>query len=302
MKKLWGNWRNTAEPSRFYRELVQAAFRPLIPSGLRVLECGTRSGALLASVEPAFGAGVCYDPKTLKQARKSHPEFELYLTEDEISETTFDYIVANDLVNHLPDVQLFLSQLHRFTHARTRIIFNLFNNAWRPFLWVAAKIGIRNRSRIQNWISPEDMRNLLYLAGWEVIKQENRILWEEIQRVAAQYPERNVKSIKQTSHGKGGAVREGFAAARGDVLFILDADLTVPPEELPKFYATLCTGKAEFVNGVRTVYPIEQTAMRFANRMANKFFGLPKRIRGLFLAQGAFQARGIEILPGRYPF
>jgi hypothetical protein len=177
MKKLLGNWRNTAEPSRFYRELVQAAFRPLIPSGPRVLECGTRSGALLASVEPAFGAGICNDPKTLKQARKSHPEFEFYLTEEEINKTTFDYIVANDLVNHLPDVQLFLSQLHRFSHARTRIIFNLFNNAWRPFLWMATKIGIRNRSRIQNWISPEDMRNLLYLAGWELINHENRILW-----------------------------------------------------------------------------------------------------------------------------
>jgi SAM-dependent methyltransferase len=74
--------------------------------------------------------------------------------------------------------------------------------------------------------------------------------------------------------GKGDAVRKGFAAATGEVLFILDADLTVPPEELPKFYAAIAEGKAEFVNGSRLVYPMEGEAMRFLNSVGNKFFGL----------------------------
>ncbi|MCA1665122.1 MAG: glycosyltransferase family 2 protein, partial [Myxococcales bacterium] len=74
--------------------------------------------------------------------------------------------------------------------------------------------------------------------------------------------------------GKGDAVRKGFAAATGDVLFILDADLTVPPEDLPKFYAAIAEGKAEFVNGSRLVYPMEGEAMRFLNSLGNKFFGL----------------------------
>ena len=74
--------------------------------------------------------------------------------------------------------------------------------------------------------------------------------------------------------GKGDAVRKGFDAATGDVLFILDADLTVPPEELPKFYAAISEGKAEFVNGSRLVYPMEGQAMRFLNSLGNKFFGL----------------------------
>ncbi len=60
--------------------------------------------------------------------------------------------------------------------------------------------------------------------------------WDEIQRVVTKYPQRNIKMLKQQSKGKGGAVREAFAAATGDILFILDADLTMPPEELPKFY------------------------------------------------------------------
>jgi SAM-dependent methyltransferase len=73
--------------------------------------------------------------------------------------------------------------------------------------------------------------------------------------------------------GKGDAVRKGFAAATGDVLFILDADLTVPPEDLPKFYAAISEGKAEFVNGSRLVYPMEGQAMRILNSVGNKFFG-----------------------------
>jgi glycosyltransferase involved in cell wall biosynthesis len=98
--------------------------------------------------------------------------------------------------------------------------------------------------------------------------------WEEIQRVATKYSHRKIKVLKQQSKGKGGAVREGFAAATGDLLFILDADLTMPPEDLPKFYQVACKGTADFVNGVRLVYPMENEAMRFLNMMANKFFSL----------------------------
>lgn len=72
--------------------------------------------------------------------------------------------------------------------------------------------------------------------------------------------------------GKGDAVRKGFAAAKNDVLMILDSDLTVPPEDLPKFYQALVSGKGEFINGVRLVYPMEGQAMRFLNLLGNKFF------------------------------
>ena len=92
--------------------------------------------------------------------------------------------------------------------------------------------------------------------------------------MAAAFPERNIKTMRQTGKGKGNAVREAFAAATGDILMILDADLTMPPEELPKFYKALVTGHAEFANGVRLVYPMEEHAMQFLNLCANKFFGV----------------------------
>jgi SAM-dependent methyltransferase len=114
-------------------------------------------------------------------------------------------------------------------------------------------------------------------AGTELIFVEGHSrdnTWSEIQRVAAAYPERKIKTLQQTGRGKGDAVRAGFAAASGDILMILDADLTMPPEELPKFYEVLASGRAEFANGVRLVYPMEQEAMQFANLCANKAFGL----------------------------
>jgi len=98
---------------------------------------------------------------------------------------------------------------------------------------------------------------------------------EEIERVIAAHPERTVKLVRQGSGvGKGDAVRKGFAAATGDVLMILDADLTVPPEELPKFLKTLASGSGEYVHGSRLVYPMEKQAMRFLNTLGNKFFSL----------------------------
>jgi len=74
--------------------------------------------------------------------------------------------------------------------------------------------------------------------------------------------------------GKGDAVRKGFDAARGDVLMILDSDLTMPPEDLPKYYEAIATGAGEFINGCRLVYPMEQQAMRFINFIGNKVFGM----------------------------
>ncbi len=99
--------------------------------------------------------------------------------------------------------------------------------------------------------------------------------WEVIQREIAAYtgPHR-VKALKQPGRGKWDAVRAGFAVATGDVLVIQDADLTAPPEDLPKFYDAMERGVAEFCNGSRLVYPMEKQAMRFLNFMGNKFFAL----------------------------
>lgn len=98
--------------------------------------------------------------------------------------------------------------------------------------------------------------------------------YEVIQQAIAEHPERRCKLLRQTGKGKGDAVRMGFAEASGDVLMILDSDLTVPPEDLPRFLDALVSGKADFANGSRLVYPMEKEAMRFFNLLGNKFFSL----------------------------
>jgi SAM-dependent methyltransferase len=349
------------EATRHYHELLRSYFTFLVPPGVRVLEVGCGTGDLLAAVQPAYGLGVDFSPKMVELAQQRHPGLEFRVAEaaEITSEAPFDYIILSDLVNDLPDVQAVLQALHKVSHARTRIVLNFFNNVWRPVLAAAEGMGEKAPTLLQNWLSSGDMQNLLHLAGWEMVKQDTRILWpvntpllgpflnrfcapflrplcmtvfmvarpipkvlptqqytcsvviparneagnieaavlrtpemgagteiifieghskdntwDEIQRVAAKYPQRKIKILKQQTKGKGGAVREAFAVATGDLLFILDADLTMPPEELPKFYEAARSGTADFVNGVRLVYPMEDEAMQFLNMIANHCFGL----------------------------
>jgi SAM-dependent methyltransferase len=97
--------------------------------------------------------------------------------------------------------------------------------------------------------------------------------WEAIQAALARYQgPLKLSAYQQTGKGKGDAVRLGFAHAKGDLLMILDADLTVPPEELPTFYEVAARGQADFIQGTRLVYPMEERAMRFFNKLGNVAF------------------------------
>lgn len=98
--------------------------------------------------------------------------------------------------------------------------------------------------------------------------------FDKIEQVMDLNPEKKVKLFRQTGKGKGDAVRLGLSKAEGSVLMILDADLTVPPEDLSRFYKVIIEGKGELINGVRLVYPMEKQAMRFFNLIGNKMFSL----------------------------
>lgn len=95
-----------------------------------------------------------------------------------------------------------------------------------------------------------------------------------IEAAIAAHPEWTCQLARQSGVGKGDAVRLGYSMAKGDVLMILDADLTMPPEDLPRFYEALVSGRGEFINGARLIYPMEKEAMRFINLLGNKFFSL----------------------------
>jgi SAM-dependent methyltransferase len=125
---------------------------------------------------------------------------------------------------------------------------------------------------------PEIFRRIPQMAdGVELIFVEGGSTdntYEAIEKERGNYPELNCKLFRQTGVGKGDAVRLGFEKSTGDILMILDADMTVLPEVLPRFVDAIVSGKGEFINGVRLVYPMQKRAMRFFNLLGNKFFSL----------------------------
>lgn len=98
--------------------------------------------------------------------------------------------------------------------------------------------------------------------------------YETIEKEMPLHPRTSNLLFRQPGIGKADAIRLGFEKASGDILMILDADLTVPPEDLPRFYEAIASGRGEFINGVRLVYPMEKEAMRTLNFIGNKFFSM----------------------------
>jgi len=123
---------------------------------------------------------------------------------------------------------------------------------------------------------PRLMSEIPSMGSWtEVIFVEGNSTdgtWDALEAAIRQRNDPRIRLVKQPGRGKGDAVRAGFAEARGDILMILDADLTVPAETLSKFYLAIASGHAEFANGSRLVYPMDRRAMQFLNLLANQFF------------------------------
>ena len=355
------NWKGWGD---YYHQRLAEVYQSIVSPGQSILEIGCGRGDLLAALRPSVGLGVDFSEEMIGAARRRHPRLR-FLHADahdlNLSEK-FDVIILSDLVNDLWDVQTVLQEVGKLTNRRTRVIINSYSRLWEPALRAAEWLNLAKPTLYQNWLTVEDVANLLNLAHCEVIKHWQEILWplrawlladlcnrvmvkiwpfkhfaltnfivarprpevdshptppsvsviiparneagniaevfnrvpnmgrstelvfveghsrdntyEAIKAAIAAHPERCCQLLQQTGIGKGDAVRLGFARAKGEMLMILDADLTVPPEDLPRFYEALRWGKGEFINGVRLVYPMEKQAMRFLNLLGNKFFSL----------------------------
>ena len=344
---------------KWYHHRLQEIYRFHISPNQHVLEIGCANGNLLAALHPSRGVGIDFSETMIQHAKANHPTLEfIHADAHDLSciNETFDVIILSDLVNDLWDVQRVFEQIKPLCTPRTRIIINFYSRLWQAPLSLARKLNLATANLFQNWLTYDDIHALLLLAGFDVIRNTQEILWplplggfanrflvrlwpfREMALsnlvIARPMPERaplpsvsvliparnesgNIKSIfertpqmgretelvfveghskddtyaaiereiaahpstpslllRQTGIGKADAVRAGFAQAKGDILMILDADLTVPPEDLPRFYEALVSGTGEFINGVRLVYPMEKEAMRTLNFLGNKFFSL----------------------------
>lgn len=330
-----------------------------------VLEIGCGTGDLLGGLKATSKTGVDFSPAMIEVAKSKFPDIAFEIKEAENLEglPQFDVVILSNLVGYLHDVQAVLEEVKKVCHDRTKIIVNYYSKLWEPALSLAEKAGFKTAGPQQNWLTQQDLNNLLHLAGFEVYRNNRRMLlpvniplisplfnryiaklplfkslcinhysfaqpklsytheqvakkysttvviparnesgnienailrmpdfgshtevifvegnstddtWQTIQQVQEKYKDRyDIKITQQDGKGKGDAVRKGYAMATGDILMILDADLTVPPEDLPKFYNALATGKGGFINGSRLVYAMDKNAMRFLNMLGNKFF------------------------------
>jgi ubiquinone/menaquinone biosynthesis C-methylase UbiE len=347
----------------YYQRTLASIYGFLIPPGMRVLELGCGPGDLLSALRPSRGVGIDFSERMVDRARSRHPEIEFLQADVQefVPHEKFDFIILSDLANDLWDVQQTLELIKLCSTPSTRVILNAYSRLWEIPRKIAERLGLAKRQLTQNWLTKEDIENLLYLAGFETIRTFPAIMWpfwipglsrlcnrylvklglfswmgltnfivarprpepprdrepivsvivparneagnirrifeetpamgagtelifveghsrdatyETIESEIKLWPDRSAKLFRQSGKGKGDAVRLGFAQASGEVLMILDADLTVPPEDLPRFYEAWRSGTGEFVNGVRLVYPMEDHAMRFFNFLGNKFFSL----------------------------
>jgi len=348
--------------NRTYHRLIESLMRFYVPPGARVLEIGSGAGDLLAALQPSRGVGIDVSPRMVETAAEKHPELEFVCTagEDFVRDDEFDFIVLSDLVPFADDLLVLFENAARMSNPRTRIVLHSYSQLWRPVIRLAEFLHLKSRLPLRNWLAPQDIRNLLGLAGFEVVTFSRRVLFpkripfvtnflngvlgniwpftylclthwfvarpaperlaedlsvsvvvpcrneagmvgeiieripdmgtrtdivfveggstdgtrQEIERQIGLHPDRRLSLYVQSGRGKADAVRLGFEKADGDVLMILDADLTVAPEDLPKFYDALLSGRAQLGNGSRLVYDLEPRAMRFLNIAGNKAFAV----------------------------
>lgn len=332
-----------------------------------LLEIGCGCGDLLAGVKGSEKTGIDFSKKYIDWAKEKHAgkniEFLVMDANNIRLNKTFDLIVLSNLIGYVDDIQKVLLEVKKCCHRNTKVIVQYYNSFWEPVLKSAEFIGIKTKTPNQNWLTKDDINNILYVSGFDTFRNakrmifpiyiplislllnkyiaqlpffrffginnysfakilstcdgpaptdnfsvsvviparnesgniENAILrlpafgkhleiifveghstddtWSVIQKIKGKYPEsHDIKITQQKGKGKADAVREGFKMASGDILMILDADLTVPPEDLPKFYQAIASGKGDFINGTRLVYPMEKEAMRFLNFLGNHFF------------------------------
>ncbi|MFM8541874.1 MAG: methyltransferase domain-containing protein, partial [Chakrabartia sp.] len=164
--------------NRYYYDDQRLYMKFLVPEGLRVLEIGCGLGDLLASLKPSRGLGIDLNDAMVKEAARRHPSLEFVVADAgtlDLDET-FDVIILVDVVGSLLDVETALRRLRRCCAPHTRLIISYYNFLWEPILKLAERLGLKMPQQQQNWLTSDDLANLLHLANYQVVKTERRLL------------------------------------------------------------------------------------------------------------------------------
>jgi ubiquinone/menaquinone biosynthesis C-methylase UbiE len=149
-----------------------------VPAGARVLDVGCGTGALLDAVQPAYGVGVDLSPAMVRLARERFPRLQFRVGDAEALAPgeVFDWVMMVDLLEHVADPRSVLISARRACHAESRVIVVTPNPAWHSILSVAERLGLKMPEGDHCWRGAEEIRRLLGETGFEVIREERRIL------------------------------------------------------------------------------------------------------------------------------
>ena len=173
---------NAAPPptaaARGYRKLLAHYYNLLIPPEARVLEIGCGRGELLAGLRTRNVTGVDLSETQIEAARQRipHGRFFVQAGEELTIEGPFDVIIISDTLNFAADVQAMLERLHAVATPETRLLLNFQSNLWRPLLTLGRAVGIGRQSPQSSWLANGDVRNMLNLADWSVVRTDHRLL------------------------------------------------------------------------------------------------------------------------------
>ncbi|MBK8847947.1 MAG: glycosyltransferase [Bacteroidetes bacterium] len=362
--QIAGNRVKNRKSHRYYWDDITKYCNYFSHENYSVLEIGCGTGELIHEINGKNKTGIDFSANMIEIAKSQFKDVDFLVmsAEDIQLDQKFDLIILSNLIGYVDDVQQVFEQLHRVCHQYTKIIITYYSYLWEPVIKWGERLGIKTKTPNQNWLSQQDIRNLLELSGFDVYRRVNSMLlpfripllaplcnkilvrlpifkffalnmysfakpkheteknldekysvsiviparneagnienaitrmpkfskhqeiifiegnstdntWQVIQEIKKKYEgQYDIKIGQQPGKGKNDAVKTGFAMSTSDILMILDADLTVPPEDLPKFYNAIASGQGDFINGSRLIYQMEKEAMRFLNLLGNKFF------------------------------
>jgi SAM-dependent methyltransferase len=164
--------------TRGYHQLITAVHQSIVHPDASVLEIGSGTGDLLAALDPSTGVGVDISAGMAALARSRHPELEFDVRSGEEIELgqTFDYVILSDLVPFVDDLLALFGKVAKHSHRDTRIVVHSYSALWRPAIWVLELLRLKSRVPIRNWVTQQDVENLLQLAGLESVSSTRRIL------------------------------------------------------------------------------------------------------------------------------
>jgi hypothetical protein len=162
----------------YYHHFIAKLYGFLVPIHSSVLQIQCRNGFLLSSLTPSFGVGIDENASYIQEAHNTYSSFTfIHQSINSLPiDKTFDYILLSSAIMEAEDVQLVLEKVRQFSHESTRIILDFYSCAWEPVLWITQKLGLRRTTSLKNWLSKNDVKNFLHLAGFDLIRHEAHIL------------------------------------------------------------------------------------------------------------------------------